>query len=138
MKKSKNQLSILLFLSLFCVLTNCEKEDDFLSKELNELKNSNKKLNAELDSLKKLYINPFKQYENIVLDESKNNPDSIINEYEKLIKNHPNSFWKHESERRIKNIEKRKKYWTKKNGWKLNDIPKKPLNDEQSISCPGC
>ncbi|MGB2684259.1 MAG: hypothetical protein WBC43_04510, partial [Olleya sp.] len=131
-------LSILLFLSLFCVLTNCEKEDDFLSKELNELKNSNKKLNAELDSLKKLYINPFKQYENIVLDESKNNPDSIINEYEKLIKNHPNSFWKHESERRIKNIEKRKKYWTKKNGWKLNDIPKKPLNDEQSISCPGC
>ncbi|MBD3864583.1 hypothetical protein [Olleya marilimosa] len=138
MKKSKNQLSILLFLSLFCVFTNCEKEDVFLSKELNELKNSNKKLNAELDSLKKLYINPFKQYENIVLDESKNNPDSIINEYEKLIKNHPNSFWKHESERRIKNIEKRKKYWTKKNGWKLNDIPKKPLNDEQSISCPGC
>ena len=109
MKKLKNQLSILLFLSLFCVLTNCEKEDDFLSKELNELKNSNKKLNAELDSLKKLYINPFKQYENIVLDESKNNPDSIINEYEKLIKNHPNSFWKHESERRIKNIEKKKK-----------------------------
>lgn len=138
--KSFNTLTrtsiIILFLFLSCKKEN--KEDDFLSKELNELLNSNKKLNAELDSLKKLYINPFKQYENIVLDERKNNPDSIINEYEKLIKNHPNSFWKHESERRIKNIEKIKKYWTKKNGWKLNDIPKKPLNDEQSISCPGC
>ena len=38
----------------------------------------------------------------------------------------------------LKILKKRKKYWTKKNGWKLNDIPKKPLNDEQSISCPGC
>lgn len=133
--KKYNLLILILILTV-----SCTKRNDviLLRSELNELKNSHKSLDKELDSIKKLYVMPFKLYESIVINEKELEPDSIIHDYKQLIDKYPNSFWKHESEIRIKNIEMRKKYWTKKDGWKLDDFPKKPLVDEQTISCPGC
>lgn len=125
---------------VFLIITSCtnKSNDAQLNEKLNKLKDSHEKLIAEFDSINNYYVKPFRIYENIVLKEKESNPDSIIKRYKKLIKNYPNSFWKHESERRIENIKKRKKYWTEKNGWKFDDIPKKPNYDEQIISCPGC
>ncbi|MEM6517001.1 MAG: hypothetical protein AAF688_12515 [Bacteroidota bacterium] len=115
-----------------------QKKESGLNEKLNKIISSNENLERRLDSINNNFVRPFETYERIVNQERENHPDSTITKYKSLIKKYPNSFWKHESEKRIKNIEKRKKYWTKENGWKLEDIPKKPNFDEQVISCPGC
>lgn len=98
-----------------------------------------------LDSLNTLnteFIKPFKTYEKIVLDEFKNSPTKTLSDYEDLIEDYPNSFWKHEAKKRMANIERREKHWTEKNGWKFPEKRKKSEASEiveiEAISCPGC
>lgn len=98
-----------------------------------------------LDSLNTLnteFIKPFKTYEKIVLDEFKNSPTKTLSDYEDLIEDYPNSFWKHEAKKRMENIERREKHWTEKNGWKFPEKRKKSKASEiveiEAISCPGC
>ena len=95
-----------------------------------------------MNSVNAEFIKPFKIYEKIVLSELENSPNQIISDYEFLIKNYPNSFWRHEAKKRIENVEKRKKYWSEKDGWKLPEKPKKPKSIKRIgpmvISCPGC
>ena len=127
-------LFLVFFIALGCTKNNKELR---LTEQLDELKDSNENLSKKLDSINNLYIIPFKLYESIVIREYESSPETSINRYHELINRYPNSFWKHESEKRIENIEKRKKYWTEKDGWRFDNIPKKPTYDEQVISCPG-
>ncbi len=128
---------ILIISTLFLISCNDSKKLKDLEKRIYNVENNNKILS---DSLNK-FVKPFKIYEKIVLSELTKSPNQIILEYESLIKNYPNSFWKHEAVKRIKNVEKRRKYWSEKNGWKL---PKKTPNIkvieiiEPVVSCPGC
>ena len=127
------------FVIVFVLNYSCKQKS--ITPDIREqILSSNKKneeLNNKLDSIIRNYVVPFQEYEKVVMQEKDTNPDSLINMYLKIINKYPNSFWKHESERRIKNIKKRKSYWTKDRGWQL-DIPKKPSEDESIISCPGC
>ena len=131
-------LSLLTLLSIVISCTSQEEKDMNLRQEIESLTKTNKIITARLDSLNNSNFAPFKQYEKIVLNEIKSNPDSTINNYHRLIKKHPNSFWSHEAKRRIENIQERKKFWSSQDGWKLDNIPKKPTNGERTISCPGC
>ena len=134
---------ILLFLILL-IVTSCNKAEKLneIENRITNIENQNKILVDSLNSLNSEFIKPFKVYEKIVLSELKNSPNQIISDYEFLIKDFPNSFWKHEAKKRIKNIEDRKKYWSEKDGWKLPEKPKKPelteLIEITTISCPGC
>ncbi|WP_157559986.1 hypothetical protein U8527_08655 [Kordia algicida OT-1] len=130
--------SILLVFVLFfsCAKNNSE---DSLRKELNILEKNQDKLVNELKEINENYLEPFRIYQENVLKESATSPDTIILNYTKFIEKYPNSFWRHESERRIENVKNRKHLWTKENGWNLNksDIPKPKLG-VKAISCPGC
>ena len=134
---------ILLFLILL-IVTSCNKAEKLneIENRITNIENQNKILVDSLNSLNSEFIKPFKVYEKIVLSELKNSPNQIISDYEFLIKDFPNSFWKHEAKKRIKNIEDRKKYWSEKDGWKLPEKQKKPelteLIEITTISCPGC
>jgi hypothetical protein len=134
---------ILLFLILL-IVTSCNKAENLneIENRITNIENQNKILVDSLNSLNSEFIKPFKVYEKIVLSELKNSPNQIISDYEFLIKDFPNSFWKHEAKKRIENIEDRKKYWSEKDGWKLPEKPKKPelieLIEITTISCPGC
>lgn len=131
----------LAFFTLLIIIISCnnqEEKDVNFRQEIESLTKANKILTTKLDSIINDYVTPFKQYEIIVLNEIKVNPDSTINNYNHLIKKYPNSFWSHEAKRRLENIQERKKFWNSQDGWKLNTIPKKPINGERTISCPGC
>ncbi|EAQ41242.1 hypothetical protein [Polaribacter sp. MED152] len=128
----------------FLIFTSCNDSRKLkdLESRISNIENQNKILSDSLKSLNAEFLKPFKAYEKIVLFEFKNSPNEIISDYEYLIKDYPNSFWKHEAKKRIENIKKRKNYWTEKDGWKL---PKKPEKTElikiiepMVISCPGC
>ena len=123
---------------IFIIVLGCKNNNTQLREQLNELKYSQENLVKELDSIRDFHITPFKIYESIILEEKESNPDSLINRYNIFINKYPHSFWRHEAERRIKNIVNRKKYWTEENGWEFDDIPKKPKFDQHVISCPGC
>ncbi|MBC8755857.1 hypothetical protein H2O64_14360 [Kordia sp. YSTF-M3] len=127
---------------VFILFFSCAKNDqeDSLRKELEILKKDHTELVNELNYIKENYLEPFKLYEENVLNELKTSPDTIILNYTKLIEKYPNSFWKHESEKRMENIKNRKHLWTKESGWNLNSknyIPK-PMSVIKPIICPGC
>lgn len=134
------KISSVLLVFILCFSCAKNEQEDSLKKEIEILKQNYKEVVNELNIINENYVTPFKLYEENVLSEFKTSPDTIIAKYTKLIEKYPNSFWKHESERRIKNIKQRKHLWTKNNGWNLrdNDIPEKPIYIEQVISCPGC
>jgi len=90
---------------------------------------SNNKINIKKDSIKQ-----FKEYQDLIINEKNKSPDSIISGYLKFSTTYPNSFWKQEIIKRISNIDSIRKYWSKKDGWKLLEI--KPTKDIQNISCP--
>lgn len=137
----KNIFVIILTFILFTSCNDNEKLKD-LENRISNIENQNKILSDSLESVNIKLIRPFKVYEKIVLSELKNSPSQIISDYKFLIKDYPNSFWKHEAKKRIENIEMRKKYWSQYEGWKLPEKPKKPQSTETleviSISCPGC
>ena len=139
--KMKNIFVIIISILLFTSCNDSEKLKD-LENRISNIENQNKILMDSLNSVNIEFIKPFKIYEKIVLSELKTSPNQIISDYEFLIKNYPNSFWKHEAKKRIENIEKRKKYWSEKNGWELPKKPKKPelieIIEPMVISCPGC
>ncbi|MFD0990884.1 hypothetical protein ACFQ1R_12315 [Mariniflexile jejuense] len=137
----KNIFVIIISILLFTSCNDSEKLKD-LENRISNIENQNKILLDSLNSVNIEFIKPFKIYEKIILSELKNSPNQIISDYEFLIKDYPNSFWKHEAKKRIENIEKRKKYWSEKNGWELPKKPKKPelieIIEPMVISCPGC
>ncbi len=137
----KNIFVIIISILLFTSCNDSEKLKD-LENRISNIENQNKILLDSLNSVNIEFIKPFKIYEKIILSELKKSPNQIISDYEFLINDYPNSFWKHEAKKRIENIEKRKKYWSEKNGWEL---PKKTEEPElietiepMVISCPGC
>ena len=131
---------ILLFL-VFSTIISCDKAEKLneIESRIANIEEQNKMLIDSLKLLNSEFIEPFKVYEKIVLSELKNAPNQIISDYQYLLKNFPNSFWKHEAKKRIENIENRKRYWSEKDGWKLPNKPKFiELNRVTTISCPGC
>ncbi|MDP5157802.1 MAG: hypothetical protein NWQ07_04400 [Flaviramulus sp.] len=105
--------SILLFL-IFLFVTSCNKTDK-LSELENRITNiENKILVDNLDSVNSEFIKPFKVYEKIVLSELSNSPNQIISDYEFLIKEYPNSFWKHEAKKELKTLRNGKNTGQKK------------------------
>ena len=138
----KNIFVLIISILLFTSCNDSEKLKN-LENRIYNVENQNKILLDSLNSVNIDFIKPFKIYEKIILSELKKSPNQIISDYEFLINDYPNSFWKHEAKKRIENIEKRKKYWSEKNGWEL---PKKPEESELTeiieqpivISCPGC
>lgn len=162
-KKNRQMKYFFRIILVFTILTSCNKTDKLkgFEKRISNLENQNKILVDRLNYINTEFIKPFKIYEEIVLTELENPPNQIISDYDFLIKNYPNSFWKHEAKNRIENIKRRKKYWSKKNGWKLPEKPKKlelteiikssskllekieypapPIEIiDPTISCPGC
>ena len=137
----KNTIPFLLTIFIVSSCTHNEKLSE-LEKRIIIVESQNKILLDSLNSTKNKFIKPFKIYEQLVLSELKNSPNQIISDYKILINDYPNSFWKHEAKKRIENIERRKKYWSEKDGWKLPEKPKKPklieIIQPISISCPGC
>jgi predicted methyltransferase len=137
----KNMILSFLFLLIVSSCTNTEKLTE-LENRIAKIENQNKVLVDSLNSVNAEFIKPFKIYEKIVLSELENSPNQIISDYEFLIKDYPNSFWRHEAKKRIENVEKRKKYWSEKDGWKLPEKPKKTelieIIEPMVISCPGC
>lgn len=137
----KNIFLSFLVLLIVTSCTNTNKLDE-LENRIAKIERHNKILVDSLNSVNTEFIKPFKIYEKIVLSELENSPNQIISDYEFLIKYYPNSFWKHEAKKRIENIEKRKKYWSQKDGWKLPEKPKKPefieIAEPMVVSCPGC
>lgn len=134
MKNTKLLLVICIMFFFSCVKR--ENNEEFKN-DIIQLKADNAKLKRDIDSLNENYIKPFEIYEKIVRNETDSTPDSIIKRYKDLIAQYPDSYWKHEAQRRMENIEKRRKFWSKEKGWDF-DIPKKPSFDEGTISCPGC
>ena len=136
--------NIILLSSILLIVTSCVKTEKLneLENRIIKIENLNKRLLDSLNSINAKFIKPFKIYEKTVLSELENSPNQIISDYEYLIKDYPNSFWRHEAKKRIENIEKRKKYWTKKNGWELPEKSKNPelieIIEPMVISCPGC
>ncbi|WP_334058389.1 hypothetical protein [Polaribacter sp. P097] len=137
----KNVFATIITILVFTSCNDSRKLKD-LESRISNIENQNKILSDSLKSLNAEFLKPFKTYEKIVLFEFKNSSNEIISDYEFLIKDYPNSFWKHEAKKRIENIEKRKKYWTEKDGWKLPKKPKKTqlikIIEPMAISCPGC
>ncbi|RPD99140.1 hypothetical protein EGM88_03885 [Aureibaculum marinum] len=136
--------NIILFFPILLIITSCTKTEKLnkLENRITKIENQNKILVDSLNYVNAEFIKPFKIYEKIVLSELENSPNKIISDYEFLIKNYPNSFWKHEAKKRIENIKERRKYWSKKDGWKLpsnvkiselNEIIRPPV-----VYCPGC
>lgn len=136
--------STILILIMLLLVTSCNNTDPLsgLEARMTTLENQNKILLDSLNTVNTYFINPFKMYEQIVLSELENSPDQIISDYELLIHDYPNSFWKHEAKKRIEKIERRKKYWSEKEGWKLPEKPAKieliDLIEPMVITCPGC
>jgi len=137
----------IIFSATVIVLASCTDNQN-LKNEITQLKSDNALFKKKLDSLNKDYVIPFRSYQDVIMNELKSNPDSIINSYNKIIDKYPNSYWSHEAKRRIENIEKRREYWTKEKGWnfsaknKMSPTFKKPTYEEvvmeRTISCPGC
>jgi len=136
--------NIFVIIITFSLITSCNNNEKLegLEKRISNIENENKILNDSLESVMIEFIKPFKIYEKIVLSELKNSPSQIISDYEFLIKDYPNSFWKHEAKKRIENIEMRRKYWSEYGGWKLPKKEKKieliEIIEPTVISCPGC
>ena len=101
------------------------------------MEKSIKQLQDSLYVVDKQYVQPFEVYQDIVLSEFDNAPDVSIKKYEKLIDAYENSYWAHESKKRIKNIKERSKYWSPEKGWVLSE----KADDTELVvinSCPGC
>jgi len=133
----KNSILLVLVLFFSCAKNN---QEDSLKKELKTLEKNHLEVVNELNDIQENYLEPFRMYQENVLNELKTSPETSISNYTKLIEKYPNSFWSHESERRMENIKNRKHLWTKESGWNLNnkdDIPK-PKYAIKTISCPGC
>ena len=136
--------NIFVIIITFLLFSSCNNSDQMknLENRINKVENQNKILLDSLNVVNTEFIKPFKIYEKIVLSEFKNSPNQIISDYEFLIKDFPNSFWKHEAKKRIENIKMRKKYWSVKEGWKLPKKQKKTelieIIEVTTISCPGC
>jgi len=130
--------NMILLVILSIIFTNCQEtsENNDLKKKLDDLTNNDKYLSTRLDSIEKIYVKPYKIFEEAVINESGRKPDSIIFYYMKIIKAYPNSYWSHEAKRRIQNVEKRRKLWSEENGWELLKVT--PVKDIETISCPGC
>lgn len=129
---------IVLAISVFCLIS-CQEEKNKLNKitiEIEQLNVANKKLRQRINSISNDFIEPFQMFENTVLNESKRSPDTIISKYKSIINKFPNSFWSHEAKSRIKNVQKRRKLWSKSKGWELLNVI--PMKDMETISCPGC
>ncbi|WP_160127765.1 hypothetical protein [Kordia antarctica] len=133
----KNLVFLVLILFFSCAKNN---QEDSLKKELETLTKNHVEVVNELNDINENYLEPFRIYQEIVLNESKTSPEVSVSSYAKLIEKYPNSFWKHESERRMENIKNRKHLWTKENGWNLNnkDVIPEPISVVKAISCPGC
>ena len=136
-------MKILFIIITALVFTSCNDSQKLKNLELrvSNIENQNRLLSDSLQSVNTEFIEPFKIYEKIILSEFKNAPNQIISDYEFLIKHYPNSFWIHEAKKRIENVKKRKKYWSKKAGWVFPKKPVIPVNIFESspiISCPGC
>lgn len=139
---------LILFVILICFGCSNDEKYESLKKEILLLKESNSKLEKNIESANVEYVLPFKVFEEIIMNEFDRSPDSSINAYKDLMARYPNSYWNHEAKARIENIEKRREYWTKEKGWDFNTkkekspVIKKPeLKEvvmERSISCPGC
>ena len=128
----KNIITVILLLLCF----SCkEKNYDLLKGDNVKLKNENKNLQNIIDSLKTTYAYASNVFEENLENEFKKNPDSTIAKYNILIQKYPNSFWQRASEKRIKNIESQRIFWSKEKGWNLFIIPKKPKFIEKTIYC---
>jgi hypothetical protein len=133
-------------MKIFCItfitlifFNSCQQNKNDLKNLKNELKvtgENYEKLELEIDEIKNNYLKPFEMFEKSVLEEKNKRPDSSIREYKKIIEMFPNSYWSHESKRRIENINNRKHLWSEEEGWNLLNI--KPTKDIETILCPGC
>lgn len=133
---------LIAILFLITILNSCSnknrQEIQKLKTNINQLKESSSELEKRLDSIETNFIQPFKSYQKIVMNESQISPDSIISKYNALINKYPNSFWSHEAKKRQENVDKNREYW--ENGhWKFSKKGKKAIITVPGIiSCPGC
>ncbi len=133
------QYFITILLILAFISCNDDRNLDLIKTKIEEVEKQNNSLFDSLEKINNNYLTPFKIYEKIVLSEVNKSPEILIKEYKRLIKKYPNSFWMHEAKNRIKNIEKRKKYWSENNGWNLPLEKEEPfIIETKTISCPGC
>lgn len=126
-------------IAIVLLLNGCQKEDkdiDAIKNQLNKVEKNYQVLRAEIDLINRAYVDPYKIFEKVVRQELEKSPDTIILLYKKIIEKYPNSYWSHESKRRIDNILKRRHLWSEKDGWKLLNI--KPSANIEPITCPGC
>jgi outer membrane protein assembly factor BamD (BamD/ComL family) len=134
------KLYYITILSILALIScNDDKKLDLIKTKIEEVEKQNNSLFDSLEIINNTYLTPFKIYEKIVLSEVNKSPEILIKEYKRLIKRYPNSFWMHEAKNRIKNIEKRKKYWSENKGWNLPSKKEEPfIIETKNISCPGC
>lgn len=96
-------------------MTSCNDHDH---EEIQKLRTDYERLlirtdsiSTTLDSVTLNFVEPFEQYQQIVLNEKESNPDSTIKAYEELIRSYPNSFWSYEANKRKNAIHENRKYW---------------------------
>lgn len=105
---TKNIFILTLFLCTSTLWTSCTSDE----KRLTNLEKSIEHLQDSLKNINKQFVRPLEEFQAIVLSEYDNPPAVSIEKYEKLIKDFGNTYWAHESRKRIKNIKDRSKYWT--------------------------
>ncbi len=105
--------------------------------QLDQLKAENNQISRKLDSVTTNYINPFYAYQRILLREPDTNPDTILRNYDMLIKKYPDTFWAHEAKKRQANVKERIRFWNGKN-WAFPKLNRPPERLRTTISCPGC
>ena len=116
---------------------NSEEQLRELQTELQEVEDTNVRLKKRLDSIDNNFLHPFSSFQQTLIMESKISPDSIIERYNTLIEEYPDTFWAHEAQKRKQNVDERREYW--ENGeWNLPKNRGEIKIPIGAISCPGC
>ena len=128
---------ILIATTLFSCTNKNDLKINILISEVDLLTKSNSLLIKDLDSIKTNFIQPFEDYNEVVIKEFEINPDTTIKNYAAIINEYPNSFWSHEADKRKIAIQQNRKYWIN-NKW---DFSERESINEVSIfpaphSCP--
>ncbi len=129
---------MMLFISAIALLS-CGGDTKKLEQRIADLQLQNDQLKKEQVTMQVSFFEPFNKYQELVLSEPTTHPDTLISKYNLLIKDYPKSYWNHEARKRIKKINKNRKYWIK-GKWELpeEDEDVIQIDPYEIISCPGC
>jgi len=125
----------IIFASFVFIFFSCndsnKKDVILLKKEISSKEQKIKELKKINDTLVFCFKNPLEVFNAIKKTELMNPPDSIIKEYELLVKEYPNTFWSGIAKERIEIINSKRKYWSINKGWKILKL--KPISDAKLI-----